>query len=262
MPMIPGLPALASMVGGHGTPDRMFTSADVEAREAMRRCCDESLKARVAEFTRGLAPLPMRNRPTFLLIRAIPSWDHETLRFLALCEAVGAEPLLVTMRGDRFTSVNPDKYRRARMTFWWGQRTRVLRAADMRCADGRPMTSLRTRRGHALSEFHEAFLAAHTEVPVMDMTDWLRPGGRSDYCHFFALCMVGAVLVEAVDPDPLEQAFMHERMLPGWERACSLFGARPLMTCHLTPAENHDGFWWGYPGDAFVTAADLLYQGR
>ena len=71
--------------------------------------------------------------------------------------------------------------------------------------------------------------------------------------------MVGAVLVEAIDDDPLEQAFFHQRVLPAWHRACRLFATRPLMTCHYTSDEIPDDYWWGYPGQHFTLAADLLY---
>jgi hypothetical protein len=256
--MVPTLPDLANLAQGHGRADEMFTTADTAARLAVERLSNAELCQRVDRFTGNV--LPVRGpEPVFLLIRAIPSWDHEMVRFIDLCHTVGARPLVVSMLGDRFTSLNPDKYRRARMTFWFGDRTRVLRAADMRAVDGRAMTDLVTRRGTPLAAFHADFLGAHHSVPTVDLTSWLRPQGKSDYLHFFALCMVGAVLVEAVDVHPLEQEFMHERMLPGWERARTEFGHTPLMTSHFSPAEITDDFWWGYPGTAFLQAAHLLY---
>jgi hypothetical protein len=257
--MASSLPGFGDMVRGHGEADLMFRRADVMAREAVERRQNHGLVDAVHRFTSGVGPTSTNDRPVFMLIRAIASWDNEVLRFLQLCQAVDAEPVIVTMLGDRFTSLNMDKYRRARMTFWWQNRTRVLRAGDMRAADGRSMSELRTRRGLPLAQYHHALLNSQQHVRTVDLSDWLRPGGRSDYVHFFALCMVGAVLVEAIDEDPLERQFVRERMLPAWHRASSLFGVAPLVTCHYTPAENRDDYWWGYPGEAFATAADLLY---
>lgn len=245
------------MTRGHGRFTPMLTHADEAARMAMQRLNDPLLCALIRDFTDGRAPVAA-SRPVFMLIRAMPSWDHETVRFLHLCQAVNAQPLIITMLADRFTSLNPDKYRRARMTFWFPDRTRVLRAGDMRAADGQPIADLKTRRGRSLAAFHTALLRSHASIATRELTDWLRPGGRSDYLHFFALCIAGAVLVEAVAADPLEQAFLRERMVPGWDRAVAQFGVAPLVTSHFTPAEIDDDFWWGYPGEAFQTAATLL----
>lgn len=248
------------MVHGHGEADIMFRRADEMAREAVARRQNRELVEDVRRFTAGVEIPATDDRPVFVLIRAIASWDNEVLRFLELCRAVDAEPVVATMLGDRFTSLNMDKFRRTRMTFWWGERTRVLRAGDLRAADGRSMAELRTRRGLPLSQYHHALLALHHPIRTLDLSGWLRPDGRSDYLHFFALCMVGAVLVEAVDDDPLELRFARERMLPGWHRAHSRFGLPPLATCHFTPAEISDDYWWGYPGESFPAAAGLLYS--
>lgn len=248
------------MVRGHGPADPMFTAADVAAELAVQRRSDEALVRQVTAFTAGVGPQPSGQRPVFMLIRAIHSLDFELLRFLDLCAAVDAEPVLVTMLRDRFTSINHDKYRRARMTFWWQERTRVLRAASLSGADGRAIGDLTTRKGECLSDYHHRLVrSAAPNIRMVDLTQWLRPGQRTDYLHFFALAIVGAVLVEAVDDDPAEQEFLHERMLPGWSRACEEFGTRPLMTSHYAPDEISDDLWWGYPGHLFSRAATLLY---
>lgn len=254
-----GLPPLDGLCGGHGVASDLFTAADAAAAEAMRRQQDPALASRVAAFL-GDAALPLpADRPTFILVRSIASLDNELLRFLRLCDAVDAQPAIVTMHGDRFIHFNPDKLRRARLTFWSSAPENHLRVGDLRGADGSRMDELRTRRGGSLIEYHARLMgAAGIEIPQFDRSDWLRPNGRSDYLRFCALAMVGAVLVEAMDSDPVEHEFWHREIVPGFARATTLFGARPLLTSHYAAHEIEDDFWWGYPAEFLDDARRLL----
>ena len=254
-----GLPPLEQLCLDHGIASELFTDARTAASQAMIRRNDADLYNRVQAFL-GDAALPLPDdRPLFLLIRPIASADNELFRFLHLCEVVGAEPALITMHQDRFIHFNPDKLRRARLTFWDSEPSHHLRVGDLREADGSRMDQLRTRRGGSLIEYHARLLdAAGLDVACFDRSDWLRPNGRSDYLHFCALAMVGAVLVEAQDDDPDELEFWRREIRPGFQRAATLFGVPPLMTSHYAADEIDDDFWWGYPMDLVDDARRLL----
>ena len=259
-----GLPPRESLCLDHGVASRLFTPADAAAAEAMRRKADPELSRRVDAFLGDAAiPLP-GDRPLFILIRAIASADHELLRFMQLCDAVGARPMIVTMHRDRFIHFNPDKYRRARLTFWSSDsERRLLRVGDLREADGARIDQLRTRRGGSLIDYHSRLLdAAGLNVSCSDRSEWLRPNGRSDYLRFCALAMVGAVIVEARDTDPAELEFWDREIVPGFDRAAEFFGIRPLLTSHFTAEEIEDDFWWGYPAELFDDARRLLGEVR
>jgi len=258
-----GLPPLDDLVPRQIPEGWMFTRADEAAREACRRMGDDRLRAQVAAFL-GPQALPLRgDRPAFVLVRAVESADTEMARLVRLCDAVGAQPIVVTMHRDRFINFNPDKFRRARPTFWSSRPVVTLRVGDLKDADGTPMDRLRTRRGGSLVDFHgRLFQSVHPDVPRWDRSEWLRPGGHSDYVHFFALAMVGAVLVEARDNDPREAPFWRERVEPAFTRANELFGARPLMTCHYSPGEIDDDYWWGHPLSTLPVAKSILGDPR
>ena len=258
-----GLPDLDDLMPRNTFEAWMFSRADVAAQEARSRMADAQLRAQVASFL-GPHALPLTwAEPTFILVRAVESADTEMVRFTQLCRAVGARPVVLTMHGDRFINFNPDKFRRAKPTFWSSKPETSLRVGDLRGADGTAMDQLRTRHGGSLVDFHgQLFEQFHGDVPRWDRTEWLRPEGHSDYLRFFAFAMVGAVLVEARDSDPLEVPFWRDRVEPGFLRAEQMFGVRPLMTCHYAAHELDDDYWWGHPMETLPAAKAILGDPR
>ena len=258
-----GLPDLDDLLPRNTFEAWMFSRADEAAQEARDRMANERLCAQVAAYL-GPQVLPLTwAEPTFILVRAVESADTEMVRFTQLCRAVGARPVVLTMHGDRFINFNPDKFRRAKPTFWSSRPETSLRVGDLRGADGTAMDQLRTRHGGSLVDFHgRLFEQFHGDVPRWDRTEWLRPEGHSDYLRFFAFAMVGAVLVEARDSDPLEVPFWRDRVEPGFLRAEQMFGVRPLMTCHYAAHELDDDYWWGHPMETLPAAKAILGDPR
>jgi hypothetical protein len=209
----------------------------------------------VEEFLGG--PPPGRpDEPGAFLCRTVQTPNREFFRFMELASSIGLAPHAQEYLDDRFCSMNADKLGAVRMTFHHGINRRN-EAVFRRCVivagnswDGAPYQDLRTKWGENLVQFHHGLLRTFfAGLTLINESAWYRARGASPrefYPAHYARFICHGILLETYLETPQESPFIHEVVLPAFERVLSLFGRRPLIVPLLPPESAADPSWTWY----------------
>jgi hypothetical protein len=235
--------------------ESIYTPYEEAKVEILRRREDPDLRRMVEEFLGG--PPPGRpDEPGAFLCRTVQTPNREFFRFMELASSIGLAPHAQEYLDDRFCSMNADKLGAVRMTFHHGINRRN-EAVFRRCVivagnswDGAPYQDLRTKWGENLVQFHHGLLRTFfAGLTLINESAWYRARGASPrefYPAHYARFICHGILLETYLETPQESPFIHEVVLPAFERVLSLFGRRPLIVPLLPPESAADPSWTWY----------------
>lgn len=242
--------------------DHLFTEPDVAVRELIRRREDQQLAKDVSAFLGNGTDISDRvQEPTALLFRQVATPIHETIRFLQLSESLSLKPLVLEYLDDKFVGAgNP--YKRALGKLPIFQHTgsdgrdmvRYATMLDFNKFVGKKISEACCISGMTLAEFHHDLLQKITgksaDTLCFDATSWFDSHGHTAsnyYDPFMALLVRDCVLFENYEVTRHLTPFMHDVVIPAFERIETRFGLRPLIVRLLPKHEEERLYWNSYP---------------
>lgn len=256
--------------------DDLLTPFPEALIELEKRCKDEVLKRRVAEYLKKDIPDHFLKGPVLYLARHIATPNFETLRFLHLVEPVGIPAVIGQDVKDLFVPANQLKRALAKLSLSTGIRRQEngyyeqyqnLTIVDFNVQSGKPFHEVQTLWGEALTDFHTGLFPHLTTTPVYiaDDSEWITRHHRGDllqhYKHFLALFVTHGILFEDyLVGDRAEDQFIATILRPAFKFVEKRFGVRPLIT-NLTPTSVESArFWLSYPETVRTLASEKLRQ--
>lgn len=236
----------------------MYSSFDEIMSELRARKQDSGLRKRVADFLGAHGfPYSVEDAPRAFFSRSVMTPNFEMAYFLDLARDLGLRPLLLEYP-DKFVAKNPTKYHLTNIHFHEDARRFALapgvKIGDISAMEGKRMRDAKTHKGESLLDFHHRLLfKAYPELEgsVVDFYDWFnltRGKGADYYLCYLALFVCDGVLFENfLQGDREETAFVLEKILPSFNRACEIFGVRPLVFPLLPIEYERQNDWLAYP---------------
>lgn len=251
--------------------DHLFTEPHVAVSELKKRQADDKLAADVHARLGTAAPALLQHmtRPTALLYRQVGTPLYETMLFLELAERYGLNPLIIEYLDDKFVGAgNP--YKRALGKLPIFQHTgsdgrdlvKYITVMDFNSFVGKPISEACCIAGMTLTEFHHDLLHKLTgknpATLCYDATAWFSEHGKTAthyYEPFMTLLVRDCVLFENYEASKHLKPFMHDVVVPAFERVETMFGYRPLIVRLLPEHEENRAYWNSYPKEAesFIT---------
>ncbi len=235
----------------------MYSSFDEILSEMKARREDKVLRQKVTDFlgSHGF-PFEIGKMHSFFS-RSIITPNFELAYFMDLSRDLSLDPILLEYP-DKFVAMNPAKYCLTRFHFHKGVSRLALESGvwvgDIAAMEGKRMHELTTSTGESLMDFHHRLLyKSYPELQgkVVDFYKWFngsRGQGDSYYLCYLALFICDGVLFENfLHDDKEETAFVMEKILPSFNRACEVFGVRPLIFPLLPIEFERQKDWLAYP---------------
>lgn len=235
----------------------MYSSFDEILSEMKARREDKTLRQKVADFlgSHGF-PFSIGTMHSFFS-RSIMTPNFEMAYFMDLSRDLSLDPVLLEYP-DKFVAKNPAKYCLTRLHFHEGVTRLVLNSGtwigDVAAMEGRRMGELQTLQGENLMDFHHKILYKHypeLNGKIIDFYKWFndsRGKGDSYYLCYLALFICDGVLFENfLHEDKEETSFVMEKILPSFNKACEIFGVRPLIFPLLPIEFEKQKDWLAYP---------------
>lgn len=243
--------------------DHLFTDEETAVRELARRREDASLTKEIHEFL-GESSIPLlaaMEGPTALLYRQVATPTHETLRFLETAERLSLRPLVLEYLDDKFVGAgNPYKRALGKMPIF--QHTggdgrdmvRYVTMVDFNSFVGKKLSEACCIHNMTLVEFHHDLVQKMTgRYPAslcIDGTQWFHANGSTAqkyYDPLMALLIRDCIMFENYEETRHLQPFMHDVVVPAFEKIQSRFGLRPLIVRLLPQHEEQRLYWNSYP---------------
>lgn len=235
----------------------MYSSFDEILSEIRARRSDKVLHQKVAAFLgKHGFPYP-EGGPRGFFSRSVMTPNFELAYFLDLTRDLGLDPLLLEYP-DKFVAKNPAKYCLGKLHFHADVQRLALgpvtKIADVSAMEGKRVGEAKTIWGDNLLEFHHKILyKSHPELvgKVVNFYDWFnvsRGKGEDYYLCYLALFICDGVLFENfLHDDKEETEFVMKKILPSFNRACEIFGVRPLIFPLLPIEFERQKDWLAYP---------------
>lgn len=236
----------------------VYTDPGSAIAEIKRRWADRDLERRVRDFLEGDVPSVLEDGPKILLFRHVATPDEESRIAIELAKKYDIDVVFFEYTQDRFTSLNFDKYTLVKMFFLLEKKgagkDRIVKinVADMNSANGRAISSIVTKWGCSLVDFHHALFSEvfpEWAAKLFDASQWLKNHGERAALYYDAiLCLTlrNCVLLEDFHDEGDEAEFSRNVMLPAFRRIEQQFGLTPLIV-KLAPEDSHlDPTWWYY----------------
>lgn len=202
---------------------------------------------------------PLAKKPHAVLSRSIASPNMEMLYFLELAEEIELEPLILEYP-DKFVAKNVDKYHLCKLYLlrkFTDKPTRVvntLKIVDFNQNEGKMFNKIKTLWGDSIINVHHKMLHSVHPYPnfkVVDFRKWFNQSRRLSehyYLYFLTLFVCHGVLFENfISGDKEELAFLHEKVLPSFDRVYQKFGVKPLIYPLIPFKQEKDLYWHSYP---------------
>lgn len=242
--------------------DHLFTSPEEAVHELLRRQKDADLEKAVRSFLGNSYGIEKYiSAPTSLLFRQVATPTHEMLRFLHMSETHKLKPLVLEYLDDKFVGAgNP--YKRALGKLPIFQHTgsdgrdmvKYATVLDFNKFTGKKIREACCISGMTLAEFHHYLLEKITAQPLdtlcWDATPWFESHGHTAanyYEPFMSLLVRDCILFENYEITRHLMPFMHDVVIPAFERVESRFGVRPLIVRLLPKHEEERLYWNSYP---------------
>jgi len=243
--------------------DHLFTDIETAKRELVHRRRDAVLEDNVHANLGKTAPqiLARAQKPTALLYRQVGTPLHETLLFITMAEQHGLTPLIIEYLDDKFVGAgNPYKRALGKLPIFQhtGSDGRDLvkyrTMVDFNSFVGKKISEACCISGMTLAEFHHTLLQNITgkssERLCLDATDWFAENGKSAtnyYEPFMTLFVRDCILFENYETSSQLTPFMHDVVIPAFEKVETRFGLRPLIVRLLPQHEEDRAYWNSYP---------------
>jgi hypothetical protein len=243
--------------------DHLFTGAEAAIREFMRRREDTAL-TRETHAVLGAAAESLLARmelPTALLYRQIGTPTHEALLFLETAERLNLQPLIVEYLDDKFVGAgNPYKRALGKLPIFQHRGSdgrdmvRYVTRIDFNSFVGKKLSEACCISGMTLVDFHHDILQKVTDEDpgalCFDATNWFVAQGSTAVHYYDALMTLlvrDCIMFENYETSRHLSPFMHNVVIPSFERTETRFGLRPLIVRLLPPDEEDRPFWNSYP---------------
>jgi len=236
----------------------LYIDPESAVAEIKRRWTDKGLEKRVSDYLGGDIPHVLGDGPKILLFRHLVTPDEESRIAIELAKKHDIDVVFFEYTQDRFTSLNFDKYTLVKMFFLLEKKgagkDRVVKinVADMNSANGKTISSIATKWGESLVDFHHAVFSEvfpEYSTKLFDASRWLKTHGERAALYYDAiLCLTlrNRILLEDFHDEGDEAEFSRNVMLPAFRRIEQQFGLTPLIV-KLAPEDSHlDPTWWYY----------------
>ncbi len=235
----------------------MYSSFDEILSELKARRGDKILRKKVSDFL-GAHGFPYhKDHHRAFFSRSIMTPNFELAYFMDLARDLGLDPMLLEYP-DKLVGKNPAKYRLCKLQFHDDDNRRKLgdgiKVADMASQEGMRVTDVRTVTGEPLVDLHHRLLYKHfpeLNGKLVDFFDWFNASrGKEEeyYLCYLALFVCDGVLFENfLHEDKEETAFVLDRILPSFNKACEIFGVKPLIFPLLPIEHERSNDWLAYP---------------
>lgn len=242
-------------------------------KELENRRGNESLSKYLEKILPSGVPSAMQGKKNMALFRHIATPNYEIRRFAIVADSLpDLQPLILEYNQDQFNNRNDCKFALAKLPFRKGlskdgspivEKKTIL---DINAANNQPISSLQTKWGESLVEFHhnlfrEALPHLDTDLCVSDISDWLHehgPAAKDYYKAFLSLFLRDGILFENFVIYSKEYGFIKDIILPALFEIEEETGMRPLIVA-LEPTEiEGDDFWVSHPYDTLSTVSEKL----
>lgn len=235
-----------------------YRSVDEAIAELQRRKEDARFCSFVDEVFGLDIPAPFRgDTPRAVFARFIASPTFEFEAFYGTATAHGMAPLMLEFTSDKLVARNYEKYALCRMAYGRKagpniQKTRVDNLINFNTDEGKPLSSITTKYGPSLVDFHHDLMNTHLAgrpLEVHDFSDWFVPNRGSDrwsyYLRYLGLFLHNAILFENFLSSEREAAFTEEIVIPAFRTITDVAGCSPLIVPAI-PRETEDELYWCY----------------
>ncbi len=236
----------------------MYSSFDEILAELKARKNDPELKKKVDSFFKECG-LPYERKPEHraFFSRSVMSPNYEMMYFMDLSRDLGLEPLLLEYP-DKFVAKNPAKYCLSRFHFHEDEKRFILQSGlkliDIASMEGKRFPDIVTIHGDNFMNFHHELLFKEypvLETRIVDFYHWFnttRGVGEDYYLKYLSLFIYDGVLFENfLHDDKEETEFVLKKILPSFNKACEIFGVKPLIFPLLPIKYEKQKDWLAYP---------------
>lgn len=244
----------------------------VEAVEELkRRLATTDLHQKVLDYLEGDIPSYFADEPVLYLGRHIATPNFETIRFLHLTEPLGLKPVVSQDTRDLFVDQNTAKRalcklpvlkRIAMVDGRPHEHIEYATIVDFSKSNGAPFSSIKTRWGESLTDFHanlfETILPGRLQSA--DDSAWIDRHHRGDVQKHFqkllALFLVHGILYE--DYVPADEKFVRTVLRPAFAFIEKKFGYRPLLVQLVPRTLESELFWISYPHEVLSIVKERM----
>lgn len=236
---------------------QIYTPIDEACSEIIQRYNDKNLKKKIEDFFGRHMLAEMNHGPRAVLSRSIATPNMELAYFLEMADKIKLQPLFLEYH-DKFVAKNPHKYHLCRLCFFHRSKkgamvTRsAVRIVNFNEEEGKYFGDVKTMWGDTITDFHHQMLFSQyptLQKDVVDFSQWFnqtRILSGYYYLYFLSLFICHGILFEDyLFDDKEENAFIKDRLLPGFLAVQKLFGLKPLI-CRLLPNTENDRYWYSY----------------
>lgn len=243
----------------------VYTPLAEAVMEIERRHGDREISSYVEQAVTAGVPEPLKGKKSIVLFRHIATPNYEIRRFLMYAQKLpDFQPIILEYTADKFTNRNEWKYSLGKLRFRKGTASNGSQIfeneniIDFNASNFKPISSVVTKWGESLVDFHHDFFAS--ELPEFaachyDLSDWLHvagPSAKEYYPPFFSLFLRDGILFENFLLEGMEKSFTQEIILPSLQQIFRECGHKPLIVA-LEPTDiEQDKVWLSYPGASKV----------
>jgi len=233
----------------------IYTPLEEAKEEIWKRCENQRLKEKVAEFIVDIPP-PLNKEPRAVLDRHIISLNNEFSHFSNLATRINLKPVGLEYLNDKFCALNRDKLFLAKMPFLRKVNNNGNKAFQYKIiinfdrSEKDRISKLKTMWGENLTIFHHRMLSQHSpQIELYDASSWYKSnGGKAEnyYVNFLSLFICNGVLFENFVTNSEEEKFAIRVVYPALMEVKRIFGVKPLIVPLLPHDKASDKYWYCY----------------
>jgi hypothetical protein len=233
----------------------VYTPIEEALPELLKRRRDKGVENALAPYLAHGLPEPLQQGEKLVLARQVATPNHEMLRFMAMKDMCGIDPLVLEYHDDKFTSRNAFKHRLGKLKFLDG----LGKNSEVKCSyetiidfnenERRPLGKIDTLWGRRLVDCHHQLLGRALPAArerTYDVSKWLQENGgvaREFYVRLMSLFVRNAILCENFLIKGDETNFTKSVFLPAFMEIMDSVGVKPLIVA-LTPTNIETDELW------------------
>lgn len=216
------------------------------------------------------APDILKNGGGAVLPRQIATGNYEVRRFVDMVEPTNLKPIFWEYYDDKFTSNNGLKRALGKIPFYagigkkGGIKIDRVTIVDFNTYNGKPISSVKTRWGESLIDFHHRLLKQEfksLDTLLFDASSWFLKNGKdakSYYTPFMRLYTKHAILFENFLLDGNEYELTRFIFLPAFIKTWKETGHKPLIVSLVPTETESDSFWVCHPYQSHSFVKDCM----
>lgn len=251
----------------------IYTPWEEALSELKKRSEDTKILDCLSRTTPHGIPEIMEGKKSMVLFRHIATPNYEIRRFTIAADALSElHPIILEYTDDQFNNRNDWKFSLGKLYFQKGfnklgepvvEKKTII---DINAANNQPISSLATKWGQSLVDFHHELLTEqlpHVDIEsnVFDLSSWLHKHGvsaREYYKAFLSLFLKDGILFENFLIDSKEYGFTKDIILPAILELEEETGYRPLIVALEPTHIEGDDFWLSHPSECISAISGKL----